>query len=323
MPMAVRIHGLGGPQVLRWENVEVGPPAADELRIRHTAIGVNYSDVYYRIGFYAAPLPMILGAEGAGIVEAVGAKVDGFREGDRVAYAPVHGAYAEIRNLPARSAVPLPDAITDEQAAAAMLKGLMARVVVRDVHAVGPGDSVLVHAAAGGVGAIVCQWAKHLGAIVLGTVGSAEKAAFAAAHGCDHPILYRERDFVEAVRDLTGGNGVDVVYDLVGKDVFMRSLDCIRRRGLIVSIGQASGPTPPVDVITLSRKGSLYLTRPALPDFVPTRPALLAAAADLFAAIESGAVKIEVRQRYALRDAAMAHRDLESRSTTGSSILIP
>ena len=323
MPMAVRVHVLGGPDVLRWENVDVAPPAAGEVQIRHTAIGLNYSDIYYRIGFYTAPLPMIIGAEGAGVVEAVGPDVQGLQKGDRVAYAPVHGAYAQFRNLPARSAVPIPDWITDEQAAAVMLKGLMARILVRDVHAVGPGDTVLVHAAAGGVGVIVCQWAKHLGATVIGTVGSAEKAAFVAAHGCDHAIVYREQDFVAAARDLTGGKGVDVVYDMVGKDVFMQSLDCIRRRGLIVSIGQASGPVAPVDVIALSRKGSLYLTRPGLPDFVLTREALLEVATDLFSVIKTGAVKVEVRQRYALRDAAAAHRDLESRRTTGSSVLIP
>src|SRR5262245_1138513 len=323
MPMAVRIHALGGPEVLQWDEVEVAPPATGEMQIRHTAIGLNYSDVYYRIGFYTAQLPMILGAEGAGIVEAIGPGVQGFRRGDRAAYAPVHGAYAQCRNLPARSAVPIPDWITDEQAAAVMLKGLMARILVRDVHRVGPGDTILVHAAAGGVGAIVCQWAKHLGATVVGTVGSMEKAAFAAAHGCDHTILYRDQDFVAAARDLTGGKGVDVVYDMVGKDVFTRSLDCIRRRGLIVSIGQASGPVAPVDVIALSRKGSLYLTRPALPDFVPTRDALLEAANDVFAVIKSGAVKVAVRRRYPLRDAALAHRDLESRKTIGSSVLIP
>jgi NADPH2:quinone reductase len=323
MPMAIRIHGLGGPEVLQWEDVDVPPPAAGEVQIRHRAIGLNYSDIYYRIGFYKPQLPMILGAEGAGVVEAAGPGVDGLPVGTRVAYAPVHGAYAEVRNLPARSAVPLPDWITDEQAAAVMLKGLMARILVRDVHVVGPGDTILVHAAAGGVGMLVCQWAKHLGATVIGTVGSAEKAAFAAAHGCDHPILYRDQDFVAAARELTGGRGVDVVYDMVGKDVFSRSLECIRRRGLIVSIGQASGPVEPVDVIALSRKGSLYLTRPALPDFVPTRDALLDAANDLFSVIRVGAVRVEVRQRYALRDAAAAQRDLEGRLTTGASVLIP
>jgi NADPH2:quinone reductase len=321
--MAVRIHALGGPDVLRWENVNVAAPAAGEIQIRHTAIGLNYSDIYYRTGFYTAPLPMILGAEGVGVVEDVGPDVQGFEKGARVAYAPVHGAYAELRNIPTRYAVPVPDWITDEQAAAVMLKGLMARILVRDVHAVSPGEAILVHAAAGGVGMLVCQWAKHLGATVIGTVGSAEKATIAAAHGCDHPILYREQDFVAAVRELTGGKGVDVLYDMVGKDVFARSLDCIRRRGLIVSIGQASGPVAPVDVISLSRKGSLYLTRPALPDFVPTREALLDAANDLFSAIKTGLVKVEVRQRYPLRDAAAAQRDLENRRTTGASILIP
>jgi len=321
--MAIRIHALGGPEVLRWENVDVAPPAAGEVQIRHNAIGLNYSDIYYRIGFYTAPLPMILGAEGAGIVEAVGPEVQGIQEGDRVAYAPVHGAYSELRNLPARNAVPIPDWITDEQAAAVMLKGLMARILVRDVHAVGKDQTILVHAAAGGVGTLVCQWAKHLGATVIGTVGSAEKAVFAAAHGCDHPILYRDQDFVGAVRELTGGKGVEVVYDMVGKDVFVRSLDCIRRRGLIVSIGQASGPVAPVDVIALSRKGSLYLTRPGLPDFVPTREALLGASGDLFLAIKAGVLKVEMVRRYALRDAAAAQRDLESRLTTGASILIP
>lgn len=323
MPMAIRVHTLGGPEVLRWENVDVPPPAAGELQIRQTAIGLNYSDVYYRIGFYTQPLPAILGAEGAGVVEAIGAGVEGFTKGDRVAYAPLQGAYAERRNLPARVAVPLPDWISDEQAAAMMLKGLMARILVRDVHRIAPGETILVNAAAGGVGLILCQWAKHLGATVIGTVGSREKAELAVAHGCRHPILYRETDFVSAVRELTSGEGVAVIYDMVGADVFMRSLDCLQPRGLMVSIGQAAGPAPPIDVMTLSRKGSLYLTRPGLPVYLPTRERLLAAANDLFDTVKSGAVRIEVRQRYALRDAAAAHRDLECRATTGSSVLIP
>jgi len=323
MPMAIRLHTPGGPDVLRWEPVDVPPPAAGELAIRQTAVGLNYSDVYYRIGFYTQPLPAILGAEGVGVVEALGPGVDGFRPGDRVAYAPLQGAYAERRNIPARIAVPLPDWLGDEPAAAMLLKGLMARILVRDVHRIAPGDAILVTAAAGGVGLILCQWAAHLGATVIGTVGNREKAALAAAHGCRHPVLYRETDFVRAVRDLTGGRGVAVVYDMVGAEVFTRALDCLRPRGLMVSIGQAAGPAPPVDIMALSRKGALYLTRPGLPFYVPTRETLLAAAHDLFDTVNSGAVKIEVRQRYALRDAATAHRDLERRATTGSSVLIP
>jgi NADPH:quinone reductase len=322
MPMAIRVHAVGGPDVLRWEQVQLAPPAAGEIQIRQTAIGLNYSDVYYRIGFFTAALPAIIGGEGAGVVEAVGSEVEGFRNGDRVAYAPLFGAYAEYRNVPSKIAVPLPDWMTDEQAAAVILKGLTARILVRDVHSVGPGDTILVHAAAGGLGLILCQWAKHLGATVIGTVGSHEKAAL-AAHGCHHIVLYREIDFVGAVRDLTNGKGVGVVYDTVGKDVFARSLDCLRPRGLMVSVGQASGPVDPVDVMALSHKGSLFLTRPGLPAYVPTRETLLTAADDLFAVIKAGAVKVEVRQRYALRDAAAAHRDLESRNTIGSSVLIP
>jgi NADPH2:quinone reductase len=323
MPKAVRLHAHGGPEELRWESVEVPPPAVGELQVRHTAIGLNYSDVYHRIGFYKQPLPAILGAEGAGIVEAVGAEVEGFRAGDRVAYAPLQGAYAERRNIPARVAVRLPDRIGDEQAAGMMLKGLMARILVRDVHRVAPGETVLVTAAAGGVGLLLAQWANHLGAVVIGTVGSREKGELAAEHGCRHPILYRETDFVKAVQEITGGKGVAVVYDMVGADVFTRSFDCLQSRGMMVSIGQAAGPAPPVDVLTLSRKGSLYLTRPGLPAYVATREALLVAAGDLFDVVGSGAVKVEVRQRYALRDAAAAHRDLERRATSGSSVLIP
>jgi NADPH2:quinone reductase len=323
MPMAIRVHALGGPEVLRWENIEVPAPAAGELQIRQTAVGLNFSDIYYRIGFYKTPLPAVIGAEAAGVVEALGPGTDGFRKGDRVAYAPLLGAYTECRNIPARMAVPLPDGVSDEQAAASMLKGLMARILVRDVHVVGPADTILVHAAAGGVGLIVCQWAKYLGATVIGTVGSGDKAALATAHGCDHPILYRDVDFVGAVRDLTGGRGVSIVYDLVGKAVFMRSLDCLQRRGLIVSIGQSSGAVDPIDVIALSRKGSPFLTRPALPDYLYTREGLLAAASDLFALLHAGTLNVEVRRRYALRDAAIAHRDLETRATVGSSVLIP
>jgi NADPH2:quinone reductase len=323
MPMAVRLHSHGGPEELRWEAVEVPPPAAGELQIRQTAIGLNYSDVYHRVGFYKQPLPAILGSEGAGVVEAVGPGVEGFRVGDRVAYAPLQGAYAERRNLPAQVAVRLPDRIGDEQAAAMMLKGLMARILVRDVHRIAPGETVLLTAAAGGVGLILSQWAAHLGAVVIGTVGSREKAALAAEHGCRHPILYRETDFVKAVQDITGGKGVAVVYEMVGADVFTRSFDCLQSRGLMVSIGQAAGPAPPVDVLTLSRKGSLYLTRPGLPAYIATREALLAAADDLFEIVKSGAVKIEVRQRYPLREAAAAHRALERRTTSGSSVLIP
>lgn len=324
MPMAIRVHVVGGPENLNWDEVPLPPsPNAGEIQIRHTAIGVNFVDVYHRIGFYKLPLPAIIGGEGAGVVTAIGQNVTEVKVGDRVAYAPLTGAYAEYRNIPIAVAVPLPDWISDEQAAAMMLKGLMTQALVRGVKRIGTRDTILIHAAAGGIGLLLSQWASSLGATVIGTVGSKEKAALAAANGCKHTILYREVDFVPAVREFTNGKGVDVVYDMVGKDTLKKSLDCLRKRGLLVSVGQASGPADPVDVMELSRKGSLFLTRPALLDYMPTRPELLECANDLFAVVKSGSVKVNIWKRYPLREAAAAHRDLEGRKTTGACILVP
>jgi len=324
MPVhAIRIHALGGIDVLRWEEVEVPPPGPGEIQLRHTAIGLNFIDIYHRIGLYSASLPAIIGSEGCGIVEAVGADVTEIRQGDRIAYAPVIGADAEVRNLAADRAVPVPDDIHDELAAAMMLKGLTARSLVGRTYPVKAGDMVLIHAAAGGMGLIMCQWAKHLGATVIGTVGSKQKADLAAAHGCDHPILYREVDFVAAVREITSGNGVPVVYDAVGRDTFLKSLDCLAPFGLMVSYGQASGRVEPLDIVQLARKGALYLTRPSLPVYVRKRCDLLEAAAELFDLVRGGDIKVEINRRYQLRDVAIAHRDLEARATIGSNILIP
>jgi NADPH:quinone reductase len=322
MPKGMRIHSLGGPAVLRWEDVAVAPPAAGELQLRHTAVGLNFIDVYHRTGVYPIGLPAIIGSEAAGIVEAVGPGVSEFKVGERIAYAPVIGAYCEVRNLPADRAIPLPADISDAQAAGMMLKGMTARALVRRAYPVKRGDKVLVHAAAGGVGLILCQWAKSLGATILGTVGSDEKAALAAQNGCDHPILYRKTDFVAAVNDLTGGEGVQAVFDGVGKDTFLKSLQCMAAFGTIVSFGQASGRVEPFDIVKLRDK-ALYATRCSLAIHVTKRADLLASANDLFAAVQSGAVKIAVRRRYALADAVQAHRELEARSTDGSSILIP
>jgi NADPH2:quinone reductase len=321
MPKGVRIHSLGGPEVLRWEEVVVPPPAAGEVQVRHTAIGLNYIDVYHRTGVYPIGLPAIIGSEAAGIVEAVGPGVSGLKAGERVTYAPVIGAYCELRNLPADRAIPLPAGIADEQAAGMMLKGMTARSLLRRAYPVKRGDRVLVHAAAGGVGLILCQWAKSLGATVLGTVGSEEKAALAAANGCDHTILYRSTDFVAAVKDLTGGEGVHAVFDGVGKDTFLKSLQCMAAFGTIVSFGQASGRVDPFDIVALRDK-ALYATRCSLAIHVTRRADLLAAANDLFAAVQSGAVKIALRRRYVLKDAVQAHRELEARATDGSSIFI-
>jgi NADPH2:quinone reductase len=322
MPKGVRIHSLGGPEVLRWEDVAVPPPAAGEVQVRHTAIGLNYIDVYHRTGVYPIGLPAIIGSEAAGLVEAVGPGVTGLKAGDRVTYAPVIGAYCELRNLPADRAIPLPAGIADEQAAGMMLKGMTARSLVRRAYPVKRGDKVLVHAAAGGVGLILCQWAKSLGATVLGTVGSEEKAALAAANGCDHTILYRSTDFVAAVKDLTGGEGVHAVFDGVGKDTFLKSLQCMAPFGTIVSFGQASGRVDPFDIVALRDK-ALYATRCSLAIHVTRRADLLAAANDLFAAVQGGAVKIALRRRYALKDAVQAHRELEALATDGSSVFIP
>ncbi|HET8701027.1 MAG TPA: quinone oxidoreductase [Nitrococcus sp.] len=322
---AIRIHEPGGPEVLQWEECEPGEPGAGEILIRQRAIGVNFIDIYYRNGLYQPPsMPFTPGMEGAGLVEAVGAGVQDLTPGDRVAYAAgPPGAYAERRVLKADRAVPLPQGISDEQAAAMMLKGMTAQYLLRRTYRLQAGETILVHAAAGGVGLILCQWAKHLGATVIGTVGSREKADLAHAHGCDYPILYREESFVERVRAITGGKGVAVVYDSVGKETFEKSLDCLQPLGLLVSFGQSSGRIQPFDPGLLSKKGSLFLTRPVLFTYTAQREDLLATARDLFDVIGSGAVRIEIQQRFPLKGAAAAHRALEERRTTGSTILLP
>lgn len=325
MPHAIRFHEAGGPEVLRWEEVEVGAPASRQVRLRQTAVGLNFIDIYHRTGLYPIPgFPSGIGLEAAGVVEAVGPDVAELRPGDRVAYAsPPIGAYAEVRLMPADRLVKLPDDIDDRTAAAMMLQGMTAQYLLRRTHRVAPGETILVHAAAGGVGLILCQWAKHLGATVIGTVGSEEKAAVARAHGCDHPILYRTENVVDRVREITGGAGVPVVYDGVGKDTFASSLDCLAPLGLMVTFGNSSGPVPPVDVSVLSAKGSLFLTRPTLFTYTAKRADLLASATDLFDVVRRGAVRIAVNQTYPLREAAQAHRDLEARRTTGSTVLLP
>ncbi|MEE8122535.1 MAG: quinone oxidoreductase [Alphaproteobacteria bacterium] len=324
MAKAVRIHETGGPDALVFEDVEVGAPGPGEALLRQTAIGLNFIDVYFRTGLYPAPsLPVTLGMEAAGVVEAVGEDVADVRPGDRVTYAGALGAYAEARTVAADRLIKLPDDISDRQAAAMTLQGLTAQYLIRRTHRVAPGETILVHAAAGGVGLIVCQWAKHLGATVIGTVGSDEKAELAKAHGCEHPIIYTREDFVARVKEITGGEGVPVVYDSVGKDTFAQSLDCLRALGLMVSFGQSSGDVPPLDLRTLTMKGSLYLTRPSLATYAAKRSDLLAGAAELFEVVGSGAVKVPARQTYPLSDTADAHRDLEARKTTGSTVLIP
>ncbi|MBC9073717.1 quinone oxidoreductase [Thauera sp. CAU 1555] len=324
MPQAIRFHQTGGPEVLQWESIEVPPPAAGEAQVRHHAVGLNYIDTYHRTGLYPVPLPSGIGLEGAGVVEAVGEGVSDLAPGDRVAYAggPL-GAYAQLRNMPADRLVKLPEALSFEQGAAMMLQGLTAQYLLRRTYRVQPGDTILIHAAAGGVGLIVCQWAKALGATVIGTVGSDEKAALARAHGCDHPIVYTREKFAERVREITGGAGVPVVYDSIGADTFMDSLSCLRPLGTMVLFGAASGPVPPFDIGLLAKMGSLFLTRPTLFTYTARREDLLAMAGELFDAVISGKVKIEVNQRYPLADAAQAHRDLEARRTTGSTILLP
>ena len=324
MTYAIRIHQTGGPEVLSWEPVDLPAPAVGEATVRHAAVGLNFIDTYHRTGLYPLPLPAGIGLEGAGVVEAVGAEVTEVKVGDRVAYAggPV-GAYAEARNMPAHRLLKLPDAISFDTAAAMMLQGLTAAYLLRRTYRVQAGDAVLIHAAAGGVGLLACQWAKALGATVIGTVGSAAKGELARAHGCDHVINYSSENFTQRVRDITGGEGVPVVYDGVGKDTFNGSLDCLRPLGMMVSYGNASGPVPPLDLILLSQKGSLFVTRPTIMSYTAKRGDLEALGAELFAMVASGQVKVEVNQRYALKDAAQAHRDLEARKTTGSTLLIP
>ncbi|MGH8726830.1 MAG: quinone oxidoreductase family protein [Burkholderiales bacterium] len=322
MTHAIRIHQTGGPEVLSWEKIEVDKPGRGEVRLRHTAVGLNFIDVYHRSGLYPIQTPATPGLEAAGIVEELGDGVGELKVGDRVAYAsPPMGAYAEARLMPADRLVKLPESISDRQAAAMMLRGMTAQYLLRRTYAVKPKDTILVHAAAGGVGLIVCQWAKHLGATVIGTVGSDEKAALAKEHGCDFPIVYTREDFVARVMEITGGAKVDVVYDSVGKDTFLKSLDCLKPLGMMVSFGQSSGSVPPLDLGLLSAKGSLFLTRPTLMKYTERREDLLASARDLFEVVQKGKVKIAINQTYPLRDAAQAHRDLEARKTTGSTVL--
>ena len=324
MPRAIRIYKHGGPEVMRWEEVEVGQPGAGEVRVRHTAIGLNFIDVYDRTGLYPVDLPSGLGREAAGVVEALGRGVRGFKRGDHVAYTyPQAGAYAEVRICPAERLVKIPAGISDQQAAAMMLKGLTAQYLVRQTYRVKRGDTVLIHAAAGGVGLIASQWARHLGAKVIGVVGNADKARLAKRHGCHHVIVGGPEELPAAVKSLTRGAGVNVVYDSVGKDTFVASLDCLRPLGMMVTFGNASGPVPPVSPLDLSRRGSLFLTRPTLFHYVATRPALERAARELFGVVKRGVVKIRIGQSYPLQDVATAHRDLEARRTTGSTVLIP
>ena len=322
MSKAIRIHEHGGPETLRWDEVETGAPDAGQVLIRQTAAGLNFIDVYHRVGLYpVASLPAIIGNEGAGVVEAVGDGVTSVQVGDRVAYCMSLGSYTERRVVDADRLVKLPDGITDYQAAAMMLKGCTVQYLVKTIYPITSGDTILLHAAAGGVGLIACQWAKHLGATVIGTVGSDEKAELARAHGCDHTIVYTRENIVERVKALTDGAGVPVVYDSVGKDTFIASLDCLQPRGLMVSYGNASGPVDPFSPGLLAVRGSLFLTRPTLASYIGTRDELDASAADLFGVVESGAVKIAVSQTFPLEDAAQAHRALEARETTGSTVL--
>ena len=322
MVHAIRFAKTGGPEVLEWQEVEVGKPGPGQVRIKHTAVGLNFVDTYQRSGLYQMPLPSGLGSEAAGVVEEAGPGVSDLKPGQRVAYgnAPL-GAYSEARLIPADRLVPVPDGITDQQAAAMMLKGMTAWYLIRRTHVVKPGETILIHAAAGGVGLIVCQWAKSLGATVIGTVGSDAKAELAKKNGCDYPIVYTREDFVARVGEITKGAKLPVVYDSVGKDTFYKSLDCLAPLGLIASFGQASGAIGPVDLGILAAKGSLFLTRPTLNTYVAKREDLLTAARELFDVVGKGAVKLAINQTHPLRDATQAHRDLESRKTTGSTVL--
>ncbi|MDB6161843.1 MAG: quinone oxidoreductase [Gammaproteobacteria bacterium] len=324
MPKAIRFYETGGLEVLRFEDVEVGKPAPDEAQVRHTAIGVNFIDVYDRTGLYPTSLPSGLGREAAGVVTAVGRKAKGLRVGNRVAYClPKPGAASELSNVPADRLVKVPKGISDQQAAAIMMKGLTAHYLIRRTYRVAKGDYILVHAAAGGVGLVLCQWAKSLGAKVIGVVGSQPKADLARKNGCRHVLLSGQDDIVARVKEITRGEGVAVVYDSVGKDVFMLSLDCIRRLGMMVTFGNASGPVPPIAPLELSKRGSLFLTRPTVFHYVAKRTDLESAARELFAAVKSKKVKVHIGQTYPLAEAAKAYEDLEARRTTGSTVLIP
>ncbi len=324
MEHAIRMHNTGGPDVLRYEDVKVGEPGPGEVRLRHLAVGLNFADIYFRTGYYPAPLPNGLGVEASGVIEGVGEGVSAFRVGDRVTYtgSPL-GAYSTARVMPAASLIKLPENISFETAAAMTMRGLTSAYLLRRIcPTLQAGDTILIHAAAGGVGLIVSQWAKILGLTVIGTVSNAAKAELARAHGCDHVIDYSREDFPKRVRELTGGAGVAVVYDSVGKDTFAGSLDSLRRRGMLVCVGTASGPIPPIDALQLAMKGSLYVTRPALADYIADPDERAALIGEIFEHVAGGRIRIEINQYYALCDAVQAHRDLESRKTTGSSIFV-
>ena len=321
MPHAIRVHEFGGPEVLEWETVDASDPGPGEARVRQEAAGLNFIDVYHRTGLYPQPLPFTPGSEGAGVVEEVGEGVTSVRPGDRVAYAGPIGGYAEVRLIAADRLVKLPDSISTEQAAAMMLQGMTAHMLLRQVYLVAEGDTILVHAAAGGVGLIMCQWAAALGATVIGTVSTQAKAELARAHGCHHPIIYTQADFVSEVIRITSGAKLPVVYDSVGADTFLRSIDCLRPRGMMVSYGNASGPVAPISPLLLAQKGSLFLTRPTLFTYIAEREELERSASALFEMVENGQVRIDINQRFALGEAAEAHRALESHRTTGSTIL--
>jgi NADPH2:quinone reductase len=324
MPNAIRFQQTGGPEVLQWESVTVGEPGAGEARVRHTAVGLNYIDTYHRSGLYKLPLPSGIGVEGAGVVEAVGPGVPDIKKGDRVAYSGgPPGSYSEVRTMPADKLVRIPDGVTDRSAATLMLKGLTVQYLFRQTFPLAGGETILFHAAAGGVGLIACQWARALGVTMIGTVGSDEKAALAKANGCAHTIVYTRENFVERVKEITGGKGVPVVYDSIGKDTFPASLDCLRPRGMFVSFGSASGPIAAFDIGLLGQKGALFATRPSLFAYAVTRANLLSMADEMFALVKAGKIVSEPRQTYALKDVAQAHRDLESRKTTGATVLLP
>ncbi len=328
MTMAAVIHEKGGPDVFRWEEVEVPAPGPGEVRLRNSAVGVNYVDTYHRRGmphpWPVPPLPVVLGFEGVGVIEETGPGVDEFHQGDRVCYAmPPHGAYSQERVYPADKLIAVPDGIDDKTVAAMMLKGLTAQYLLRRTYRVQAGDTILVHAAAGGMGQILCQWGRHLGATVVGTASSDEKAGIAAAAGCHHPVVYTRDDFQAKVMEVTGGEGCAVVYESIGKDTFRQSIDSLRPMGMLASYGHASGAPDPVDVIELGAKGSLFVTRPAIMHYMAKREDMLASAAELFEVVKSGAVKIAVNQVYPLKEAAEAHRAIEERRTTGSTVLMP
>lgn len=320
MVHAIRLHRYGGPEVLTWEPIDLSAPGAGEIRVAHTTVGLNFIDIYHRSGLYPLPLPLIPGSEAAGIVEAVGSGVTRFKQGDRVAYAGPIGSYSQARLVKADQLVAIPDSVTDETAAAVMLQGLTARYLLLETYPVQRGETILMHAAAGGVGLLLCQWAKALGVTVIGTTSTPEKAALAMANGCAHALTETGSDLITRVKELTGGTGVAVVYDSIGAATFDVSLDCLAPRGTFVSFGNASGPVPPLDIGRLAQKGSLYLTRPRLGDYTATEAALTAAATDLFGRLGDGTLKVHIGQRYPLSEAAAAHQALADRKTVGSTV---